>query len=167
MASDLLGDNLDVHAGGVDLRFPHHDNELCQAEARHGCCQWVNHFWHFGHLHIKGLKMSKSLKNFITIRQARDGPENPIPDLTLTPSPSPSHPNTLTPKTPPHQALAEYTPRQIRLLFLLQPWDKRIDFSDQTVAEAKAKETTLTAYFGEVRGLALNLSPHPEPSSSP
>ena len=70
MASDLMGANMDVHAGGVDLQFPHHDNELCQSEAFHGCAQWVNHFWHFGHLHIKGLKMSKSLKNFITIRQA-------------------------------------------------------------------------------------------------
>ena len=70
MASDLMGDNMDVHAGGFDLKFPHHDNELCQSEAMHGCAQWVNHFWHFGHLHIKGLKMSKSLKNFITIREA-------------------------------------------------------------------------------------------------
>ena len=70
MASDLLGGNMDVHAGGVDLKFPHHDNELCQAEARFGHGQWVNHFWHSGHLHIKGLKMSKSLKNFTTIREA-------------------------------------------------------------------------------------------------
>jgi hypothetical protein len=42
-----------------------------QAEAFHGCGQWVNYFFHFGHLHIKGLKMAKSLKNFITIRQVR------------------------------------------------------------------------------------------------
>ena len=48
MASDLMGDNMDVHAGGIDLTFPHHDNELCQSEAFHGCCQWVNYFWHFG-----------------------------------------------------------------------------------------------------------------------
>ena len=51
-------------------QFPHHDNELAQSEAYHGCQQWVNYFWHFGHLHIKGLKMSKSLKNFTTIREA-------------------------------------------------------------------------------------------------
>ena len=69
MASDLMGDGMDVHAGGSDLKFPHHDNELAQAEAYHGCQQWVNYFFHFGHLHIKGLKMSKSLKNFVTIRQ--------------------------------------------------------------------------------------------------
>lgn len=61
---------MDVHSGGVDLKFPHHDNEMAQAEAESGCTQWVNYFVHAGHLHIKGFKMSKSLKNFITIRQA-------------------------------------------------------------------------------------------------
>jgi cysteinyl-tRNA synthetase len=61
---------LDVHAGGVDLKFPHHDNEVIQSEAYLGSHQWVNYWLHTGHLNIKGLKMSKSLKNFITIRQA-------------------------------------------------------------------------------------------------
>ncbi|CAI5537263.1 unnamed protein product [Closterium sp. Naga37s-1] len=69
MASDIVGFPMDIHSGGIDLRFPHHDNELAQAEAFHGCGQWVNYFLHAGHLHIEGLKMSKSLKNFITIRQ--------------------------------------------------------------------------------------------------
>ena len=82
MASDILGKGMDIHSGGVDLMFPHHDNELAQSEvgwlvykggfwlirkAYHGCRQWVNYFLHTGHLHIEGLKMSKSLKNFITI----------------------------------------------------------------------------------------------------
>jgi cysteinyl-tRNA synthetase len=61
---------MDIHSGGVDLKFPHHDNEMAQAEAHAGCNQWVNYFIHSGHLHIDGSKMSKSLKNFITIRQA-------------------------------------------------------------------------------------------------
>lgn len=61
---------MDIHSGGVDLKFPHHDNELAQSEAHCGTKQWVNYFVHSGHLHIKGFKMSKSLKNFITIRQA-------------------------------------------------------------------------------------------------
>ncbi|KAK4050180.1 cysteinyl-tRNA synthetase [Microbotryomycetes sp. JL221] len=64
MASAVLGDGMDVHSGGVDLAFPHHDNEIAQSE------QWVNYFLHTGHLHIEGLKMSKSLKNFITIDDA-------------------------------------------------------------------------------------------------
>lgn len=65
----LGGGTIDVHAGGVDLKFPHHENEIAQAEGHVGCNQWVNYWLHTGHLHIKGLKMSKSLKNFITIRQ--------------------------------------------------------------------------------------------------
>lgn len=68
MASNILGANIDIHVGGVDLRFPHHSNEVAQAEAYHKNHQWVNYFLHSGHLHIDGLKMSKSLKNFITIR---------------------------------------------------------------------------------------------------
>ncbi|KAK9457492.1 tRNA synthetases class I (C) catalytic domain-containing protein [Dipodascopsis uninucleata] len=70
MASEVIGSQMDIHSGGVDLAFPHHDNELAQSEAYHECKQWVNYFLHTGHLHIEGLKMSKSLKNFITIREA-------------------------------------------------------------------------------------------------
>lgn len=69
MASNILGQEIDIHAGGVDLRFPHHSNEIAQAEAYHCCDQWVNYWLHSGHLHIDGLKMSKSLKNFTTIRE--------------------------------------------------------------------------------------------------
>ncbi|KAL4192396.1 hypothetical protein AMTRI_Chr06g171760 [Amborella trichopoda] len=69
MASNVIGNYMDIHSGGVDLQFPHHDNELAQAEAYYGCFQWVNYFMHSGHLAIDGLKMSKSLKNFITIRE--------------------------------------------------------------------------------------------------
>lgn len=70
IASDILGEHLDIHAGGEDLKFPHHDNELAQSEACFGCQQWCSYFLHAGHLNIKGLKMSKSLKNFVTIREA-------------------------------------------------------------------------------------------------
>lgn len=73
MTRAAFGDNLDLHAGGVDLAFPHHENEIAQwrgarGEDRRGevwCGCWV----HTGHLHIEGRKMSKSLKNFITIRE--------------------------------------------------------------------------------------------------
>lgn len=71
MASAIVGQHMDIHSGGHDLRFPHHTNELAQAEAYYhdcGCHQWVDYFLHTGHLNIEGLKMSKSLKNFITIR---------------------------------------------------------------------------------------------------
>uniref|UniRef100_A0A6V3PTH2 cysteine--tRNA ligase n=1 Tax=Lotharella globosa TaxID=91324 RepID=A0A6V3PTH2_9EUKA len=70
MSGQLLGDNFDIHGGGVDLQFPHHDNEIAQSEAFFDTHQWVNYWMHAGHLHVKGKKMSKSLKNFTTIRSA-------------------------------------------------------------------------------------------------
>ncbi|KAF3491674.1 cysteinyl-tRNA synthetase [Arthroderma uncinatum] len=72
MASAKLGDQMDIHSGGIDLAFPHHDNELAQSEACWHGTQWVNYFLHMGHLSIQGSKMSKSLKNFTTIREALD-----------------------------------------------------------------------------------------------
>eukprot|EP00123_Amoebidium_parasiticum_P000603 comp11446_c0_seq1/m.5866 comp11446_c0_seq1/g.5866 ORF comp11446_c0_seq1/g.5866 comp11446_c0_seq1/m.5866 type:complete len:729 (-) comp11446_c0_seq1:361-2547(-) len=70
MASDILEGSLDIHCGGMDLMFPHHDNEIAQAEAYYDNDQWVSFFLHAGHLEIEGRKMSKSLKNFITIQEA-------------------------------------------------------------------------------------------------
>ncbi|XP_033121269.1 cysteine--tRNA ligase, cytoplasmic-like [Anneissia japonica] len=70
MASSILEESMDIHTGGVDLKFPHHDNELAQAEAYYNNDDWVKYFLHAGHLTIEGCKMSKSLKNFITIRDA-------------------------------------------------------------------------------------------------
>ncbi|KAK6092871.1 cysteinyl-tRNA synthetase [Batrachochytrium dendrobatidis] len=70
MAGCVLGEKIDIHSGGIDLTFPHHDNELAQSEGHFGCTQWVNYFMHTGHLHIEGQKMSKSLKNFISIKEA-------------------------------------------------------------------------------------------------
>ena len=69
MAGALLPNPpIDIHTGGVDLKFPHHDNEVAQSEAYYQKDNWVNKFWHTGHLHIAGRKMSKSLKNFIMIK---------------------------------------------------------------------------------------------------
>lgn len=70
MAYDKFGDTLDIHSGGIDLKFPHYQNEILQTNAylekpNH---QWIKYFLHAGHLNIDGLKMSKSLKNFITIK---------------------------------------------------------------------------------------------------
>nr|XP_045001108.1 probable cysteine--tRNA ligase, mitochondrial isoform X1 [Jaculus jaculus] len=70
MASEVFGSQLDLHTGGIDLAFPHHENEIAQCEAFHQCPQWGNYFLHSGHLHVKGKeeKMSKSLKNYVTIK---------------------------------------------------------------------------------------------------
>jgi cysteinyl-tRNA synthetase len=83
-----------LHAGGVDLKFPHHSNEIAQAEAYMASGggsgtqidddgndttsseefkEWIPHWVHTGHLYVKGRKMSKSLKNFVTIREMLDG----------------------------------------------------------------------------------------------
>lgn len=70
MAGSILGESMDIHGGGFDLRFPHHDNELAQSEAFFENDCWVRYFLHTGHLTIAGCKMSKSLKNFITIKDA-------------------------------------------------------------------------------------------------
>ncbi|PIA17511.1 hypothetical protein COEREDRAFT_80512 [Coemansia reversa NRRL 1564] len=70
MASEILGEQIDIHTGGIDLAFPHHTNELAQSEACFESQQWVNYFLHAGHLNVKGLKMSKSLKNYVTIKEA-------------------------------------------------------------------------------------------------
>ncbi|WVN89023.1 cysteine-tRNA ligase [Cryptococcus depauperatus CBS 7841] len=117
MASEVLGSGMDIHSGGVDLMFPHHDNELAQAEAYHGCKQWVNYFLHTGHLHIEGLKMSKSLKNFITI----------------------------------DEALRDYSARQLRLAFMLQAWNAKLDFKKDLIVDTKTKEETFDNFFANVK----------------
>ena len=121
MCCDICGKTVDIHMGGEDLRFPHHDNEIAQTEAHYDSRQWVNYFLHTGHLSIEGLKMSKSLKNFITIKEA----------------------------------LRKYTPRQLRLMVLLQPWDKVINYSESFMDnDVKSKEKTLNEFFIAVKNLS-------------
>ncbi|KAK9802975.1 hypothetical protein WJX73_002469 [Symbiochloris irregularis] len=154
MAHYVLGDKLDIHVGGEDLRFPHHDNELAQAEAHHQeewelCStassngeashdpcravaaaaagnmngsaqwQWVNYFLHTGHLSISGLKMSKSLKNFISIRDA----------------------------------LKNHSPRQLRLMFALHHWHKPMVFDANALRGALETEATLRNFFRTTNAL--------------
>lgn len=114
MASDRLGSQMDIHSGGIDLAFPHHDNELAQSEAywcdksHQSQHQWVNYFMHMGHLSIQGSKMSKSLKNFTTIKEAlRRG---------------------------------DWTPRGLRIVFLLGGWREGIEITEDLVKEGSAWE---------------------------
>ncbi len=67
MSMKYLGETLDIHAGGVDLIFPHHENEIAQSEALTGK-QFVRYWLHSEHLIVEGQKMSKSLGNFYTLR---------------------------------------------------------------------------------------------------
>ncbi|MCJ1423440.1 hypothetical protein MMC29_001323 [Sticta canariensis] len=122
MASNTLGSKLDIHSGGIDLAFPHHDNELAQSEAywldnsqhQHDH-QWVNYFIHMGHLSIQGSKMSKSLKNFTTIRDA----------LTR----------------------GDWTPRGLRIVFLLGGWKEGIEIADDMVKAGLSWEDKLDNFF--------------------
>ncbi|KAL3892566.1 MAG: hypothetical protein SGPRY_015008, partial [Prymnesium sp.] len=112
MASDLLGDAVDLNSGGSDLKFPHHENQIAQAEAHFDCCKWVNYFLHSGHLKIEGLKMSKSLKNFITIEGA----------------------------------LEQYSPSQLRFLFLLRRFSEPMEYSTNSMSSALDLERRFTSF---------------------
>ena len=72
MSMDALGETFDIHAGGADLKFPHHENEIAQSEAATGK-KFANYWMHTGPLRIDKEKMSKSLDNFVTIREALKG----------------------------------------------------------------------------------------------
>ncbi len=67
MIKQYLGDTIDIHGGGQDLIFPHHENEIAQSEAANGCC-FANYWVHNAFVNVDGEKMSKSLNNFFTIR---------------------------------------------------------------------------------------------------
>ncbi|KAF5325652.1 hypothetical protein D9611_000121 [Ephemerocybe angulata] len=131
MASEVLGSQFDIHSGGIDLAFPHHDNELAQAEAywhknpkeSKTPVQWVNYFIHMGHLSIAGAKMSKSLKNFITIREALDS--------------------------------GDWTARKLRILFMMGGWKGGLEISQNFRAEVDLWEKTLSNFFSSVGALVL------------
>ncbi len=71
MSTKLLGNSFDIHGGGHDLQFPHHENEIAQSEAATGC-NYANYWMHVGFINVDGEKMSKSLGNFFTIKEIRE-----------------------------------------------------------------------------------------------
>jgi cysteinyl-tRNA synthetase len=126
MASAKLGRQMDIHSGGIDLAFPHHDNELAQSEAYWSDGkeqQWVNYFLHMGHLSIAGSKMSKSLKNFTTIRTALER--------------------------------GDWTPRSLRIVFLLGGWRDGIEITDDLVQAGSTWEDKIDNFFRKVRDAAF------------
>ncbi|KAF1943947.1 hypothetical protein EJ02DRAFT_452792 [Clathrospora elynae] len=128
MASDVLKSQMDIHSGGIDLCFPHHDNELAQSEAfwaqKDGGHQWVNYFLHMGHLSISGSKMSKSLKNFTTIREAL--------------------------------ARGDWNARSLRIIFLLGGWHDGIEISPDLRKSGSSFESFVTNFFLKIRDLEVN-----------
>lgn len=77
MSAKYLGQPFDIHTGGVDLVFPHHENEIAQAEAAEGT-RFVKYWMHNEHLMVDGKKMSKSLKNFYTLADVEKKGYSPI-----------------------------------------------------------------------------------------
>jgi cysteinyl-tRNA synthetase len=69
MSAAYLGDVFDIHGGGLDLIFPHHENEIAQSRCAHGTPTMANYWMHNGFLEVEGKKMSKSDGNFVTIRE--------------------------------------------------------------------------------------------------
>jgi cysteinyl-tRNA synthetase len=69
MSAEYLGEVFDIHGGGIDLTFPHHENEIAQSRCAHGTSAMANLWMHNGFLQVEGEKMSKSLGNFITIHE--------------------------------------------------------------------------------------------------
>jgi len=72
MSAAYLGTTFDIHGGGLDLIFPHHENEIAQSRCAHGTHAMANYWMHNGFLQVEGEKMSKSLGNFFTIRELLD-----------------------------------------------------------------------------------------------
>jgi cysteinyl-tRNA synthetase len=69
MSEAHLGETFDIHGGGVDLIFPHHENEIAQSECAHDGKRFVNFWVHNGFLSVDSTKMSKSLGNFVTVHE--------------------------------------------------------------------------------------------------
>ena len=69
MSAAYLGEVFDIHGGGLDLIFPHHENEIAQSRCAHGTSAMANYWMHNGFLEVEGDKMSKSLGNFVTIHE--------------------------------------------------------------------------------------------------
>ena len=67
MSNKYLGEQIDIHSGGQDLIFPHHENEIAQSECKNGCA-FANYWMHNGYINVDNVKMSKSLGNFFTVR---------------------------------------------------------------------------------------------------
>lgn len=133
MIDETLGSNLDIHLGGIDLKFPHHHNENLQANAYHHPLYlpmknnentlWCKNFMHIGHVCVKGKKMAKSLKNYVTIEDA----------------------------------LQEINANQLRWMFMTHKWDDPLEYSDETISHAKIYDTFVKNFLNRIVNYPFNL----------
>lgn len=139
MVNQCLGAEIDIHAGGSDLVFPHHENEIAQSEAV--LTSKLARYWmHNGFVNVGGEKMSKSLGNFTTIRQLLDTPLPVLKGETLD-------------------------PMALRLFVLQAQYRKPIDFTEEAIAAAQQSWRTLKEglLFGYDYGLQLQWSDRQDP----
>ena len=134
MADELLGDHFDIHGGGLDLQFPHHENELAQSTCAHPHGGFANVWMHNEMLQVEGKKMSKSLGNFFTVRDLLDAPET----------------------AGSNEALPHMTGEEIRLSFLMTHYRKPMDLTASRVGEVKA---TLDKWQRLTDGAETNYKP--------
>ena len=132
MAEKHLGQTFDIHGGGIDLSFPHHENEIAQSRCAHGTETMADVWMHNGFLQVEGEKMSKSLGNFITINEL------------LTTSKFGNQP---------------WHGRVLRMAMLGTHYRQPIDWTVDRLAQARA---TLVEFAGMVHGVAASPEPLPE-----
>jgi cysteinyl-tRNA synthetase len=138
MVRDCLGETIDIHCGGSDLTFPHHENEIAQSEAATGK-SLANYWMHNAFVTVNGRKMSKSLHNFITIRDLLEG--NWSGDSGSEAS----------------DKSKAVEPMAVRLFVLTAQYRSQIDFTEEAIASARNGWHTLeeSLVFGKVHGSQL------------
>ncbi len=133
MAGALLGPTFDIHGGGIDLVFPHHENEIAQSRCAHDTPVMANYWLHNGFLQVEGEKMAKSAGNFATIRDVLDTPRLSTPNPTAE--------DTL--------ANWKHNGQRARLAMLSTHYRSPIDWTDRKNVEATTK---LAGWRRAVRG---------------
>jgi cysteinyl-tRNA synthetase len=130
MSCDLLGEHFDIHGGGADLQFPHHENEIAQSEGalygkerKEGDAPFVNYWMHNGHIRVNEEKMSKSLGNFFLIRDV----------------------------------LKSFDPEVIRFFMLKAHYRSPINYSDIQLEEARSGLVRLYTALAQVPGAHIEI----------
>ncbi|MFH1611962.1 MAG: cysteine--tRNA ligase [bacterium] len=143
MSKELLGEQFDIHAGANDLLFPHHENEIAQSEAASGKSPFVKYWMHSGLLTTNNQKMSKSLGNFITIKDVQ-----PKHDLNMK---SAWIPNKTDNPIKTKDLMERYPSSVIRFWVLSTHYRSPLDYSEEALERAKAG-------FKRIIEFSMNLS---------
>jgi cysteinyl-tRNA synthetase len=155
MVRDCLGETIDIHCGGSDLTFPHHENEIAQSEAVTG--KSLAKYWmHNAFVTVNGKKMSKSLHNFITIRDLLEGNWSGNSEFDSPPAGAGTGAPPLHSGGNKSEAKA-VEPMAVRLFVLMAHYRSQIDFTQEAIASAENGWHTLKEglLFGDRHGAKL------------